>query len=122
MEWLLTTLVFMALSVGFTYIIVQETLQKIKRQRDNALLEAKEFRNRYRDLQDINTVLIRRIDYLKAQAAETQVYSNIKLPPNTMKALQKAVFYSHPDKGGKAEDFMLCNQVYQEMKKRGYKQ
>lgn len=109
----------MALSVGFTYITIQGTLQKIKRQRDNALLEAKEFRNRYNSLRDINSVLLRRLEYYQAQA---QMYGNIELPPNTMKALQKAVFYSHPDKGGKAEDFMLCNQVYQEMKKRGYKQ
>lgn len=58
----------------------------------------------------------------KIHSLELEGYFTTKepLPPDTMKALKKAVFYSHPDKGGNAEDFILCNKVYNELKRKGY--
>lgn len=57
---------------------------------------------------------------IRSLELEKQFTTKEPLPPDTMKALKKAVFYSHPDKGGNAEDFILCNKVYNEMKRKGY--
>lgn len=43
-----------------------------------------------------------------------------KFSDDVVYAVKKAVFYSHPDKGGKAEDFIFCNRVYNELRRKGY--
>ena len=112
-----------------TYII------EIKLNNDDKIKKAQEYadywKRCYRKEQEhsnLQDVLIetmkRKIQILESRQPYT-VNSPIKnidssLPPDLMKAIKKAVFYSHPDKGGKAEDFILCNQVYNEMKRKGY--
>lgn len=39
---------------------------------------------------------------------------------DVVKAVKKAVFYSHPDKGGTEDDFIFCNKVYNELRRKGY--
>ena len=43
-----------------------------------------------------------------------------KFSDEVVKAVRKAVFYSHPDKGGTADDFIFCNKVYNDLRRKGY--
>ena len=43
-----------------------------------------------------------------------------KFSDDVVTAVRKAVFYSHPDKGGTADDFIFCNKVYNELRRKGY--
>ena len=43
-----------------------------------------------------------------------------KFSDDVVTAVRKAVFYSHPDKGGTADDFIFCNKVYNDLRRKGY--
>lgn len=43
-----------------------------------------------------------------------------KFSDDVVYAVKKAVFYSHPDKGGTEDDFIFCNKVYNELRRKGY--
>lgn len=117
MAWLVATL-----CIGFcgfiTFFIESSIKINSLKEENERLIEKCVMRENIIDTRD---ALIRSMSSrIRSLELEKQFTTKEPLPPDTMKALKKAVFYSHPDKCGNAEDFILCNKVYNELKRKGY--
>lgn len=71
-----------------------------------------EKRENEQNIQDFNKLLS---DYRRLQKKKSDVELNVD--KNVMKAAaKKALFASHPDRGGNSEDFIKFNKLYQSLK------
>ena len=104
---------------GFITFIIESSIKinSLKEENERLLMKCVS----QESIIDTRDALIRSMSSrIRSLELEQQFTKKESLPPDTMKALKKAVFYSHPDKGGNAEDFILCNKVYNELKRKGY--
>lgn len=109
------------LCIGFCgfitfYIESNRKIESLKEENETLLTKCV-----YREIEiDTKDALIKSMSRRIRSLELERQNSTQKFSDDVVKAVRKAVFYSHPDKGGKAEDFIFCNKVYNDLRRKGY--